>query len=110
RPFAGMSYDLNDSFSGRWEAFGIGKTQTTTLNLRTYSIFGGVCLQFFNYQHDRIQLSFTYSHGLQQVQQTNVEYTLNTGTYHAVIGSRGTFFSIQLGYPIKLWTQRETGR
>jgi hypothetical protein len=67
------------------------------------SVFAGINLQFFNYQKDYFQLSFMYSQGLQQMIHADIDYELPSGKYSTTIGSRGSFFQIQLGYPIRLY-------
>ena len=70
------------------------------------SVFMGLNLQFFNYEKDRLQLTIFYSQGFNNKYNINVDYIRKDGRdeYHAVLGSRGSYFGIQVGYPIKLIT------
>ena len=67
------------------------------------SAFLGLNLQFFNYSKDYFQLTFFYSQGIDRKFDIDLDYTrVNGEEYYAKIGTRGSYFGIQLGYPIKL--------
>jgi hypothetical protein len=104
RALAGASYDYIMPFTdeGELEFFSSGSYRLNVVDRSSYSIFVGLNLQFFNFKKDHFQLSVLYSKGLSQVLQAEVDYSLLSGDYHATIGSRGSYFLIQLGYPIKL--------
>lgn len=67
-----------------------------------YSIYGGLTFQFFNYTRKHFQLSFLYSQGINRKFKAEVDYTINNNDYSAIIGSRSSFFGVQLAYPFKL--------
>lgn len=72
------------------------------------ALFGGFTFQFFNYDKDLLQLTLLYSQGLFNQVTTTIDYRLDTQTYdyHVVLGSRGSYFTIQLAYPIKIWRSK----
>jgi hypothetical protein len=105
RVLAGVSYNYvvpatNDN---QLESFSSGTFLYTVNNRNSYSAFVGFNLQFFNYHKNHFQLTFLYSQGLSQVLTVDVDYQLASGNYEATLGSRGSYISLQLGYPIKLY-------
>lgn len=104
RVLAGASYDYIMPFTdeGELDFFSSGSYRLNVVDRSSYSIFAGLNLQFFNFKKDHFQLSVLYSKGLSQVLEAEIDYSLPSGNYQATIGSRGSYFLIQLGYPIKV--------
>jgi hypothetical protein len=92
RMMAGISYDLVDSFPGN-----VPDTQRVN-----GSVFLGLCFQFFDYDKDRLQVNVFYSQGFEEIGQRQVDYFINNKPYSGIIGSKGSFFTIQLSYPMQL--------
>lgn len=104
RLLAGVSYNYvvpatNDN---QLESFSSGTFLYTVNTRNSLSAFLGLNLQFFNYHKNHFQLTILYSQGLSQVLTSTVNYQLESGNYEAIIGSRGSYISLQLGYPIRI--------
>lgn len=104
RALSGLSYNyiVPSTYENVLRGFTSGTSIFTIENRSSLSMFFGLNLQFFNYDKNHFQLSFIYSQGLTQVLNADIDYQLPSGNYETKIGSRGSFFLIQLGYPIKL--------
>ena len=100
----GLSIDkvAVSSYENEWINYMGAYERYTISNHNTASIFGGVTLQFFNYHRDHLQLTFLYSQGLRNTVSTEIEYILSGKDYSAKVGSRCSYFSVSLGYPIRL--------
>jgi len=105
RLLAGVSYNYKVPSTNENEVVGFSSgTYLYSLNTRnSLSAFLGLNLQFFNYDKNYFQLTILYSQGLSQVLTADVDYQLSSGNYEAILGSRGSHISLQLGYPIKLY-------
>ncbi len=104
RLVAGLSYNYvvpatNDN---QLEGFSSGTYLYTVNSRNSFSAFLGLNLQFFNYHKNHFQFTLLYSQGLSQILTVDVDYQLSSGNYEATIGSRGSYLSLQLGYPIRL--------
>ncbi|HMP98312.1 MAG TPA: hypothetical protein PKC24_00935 [Cyclobacteriaceae bacterium] len=108
---AGISFDRIVPFSGEneWEEFFKGRFYHAVPNRNIISAFAGITFQFFNHDKDHFQLSFYYSKGFKEVANVDIEYSLERRTsvgdrddYFARIGSRGSYFALAIGYPIRL--------
>jgi len=104
RLLAGVSYNYKMPSTGENElrSFSSGTYLYTVNNRDYFSPFLGLNFQFFNYHKNHLQFTILYSQGLKQVIEADVDYQLLSGDYEATLGSRGSYISIQLGYPIKL--------
>jgi hypothetical protein len=105
RLLSGLSYNYvvpatNDN---QLDGFSSGTYLYTVNKRNSLSPFIGFNFQFFNYHKNHFQLTILYSQGLSQVLTVDVDYQLLSGNHEAVIGSRGSYFSLQLGYPIKIY-------
>ncbi|HRG80333.1 MAG TPA: hypothetical protein PL167_12005, partial [Cyclobacteriaceae bacterium] len=105
RLLAGVSYNyvVYATDDNQLEGFSSGTYLYTVNNRNSFSAFLGLNLQFFNYHKNHFQLTVLYSQGLSQVLTVDVDYQLSSGNYEATIGSRGSYISLQVGYPIKLY-------
>ena len=92
RIISGVSYDLVKNSPGN----------LATKNPTNVSAFLGLGLQFFSYNKDRLQLNIFYSQGLKEIADGQVNYFFEGKDYAGVLGSRGSFFTIQVAYPIQL--------
>lgn len=97
-----FNYLVPSTDEGELEGFSSGTFVFSVKDRYSYSAFIGLNLQFFNYFRNHFQLSFIYSQGLSEVITANIDYQLMSGQYETTIGSRGSYFIIQLGYPIKV--------
>ena len=97
------SYVVPATYDNQLDSFSSGTFLKTVNNRNFFSPFLGLNLQFFNYHKDHFQLTLLYSQGLKQVIEANVNYQLLSGDYEATLGSRGSYISLQLGYPIKIY-------
>jgi len=104
RILTGLSYNYTPpaTYDNALRSFSYGSYTKNILDRNSFSVFIGFRLQFFNYEKDHLQLTALYSRGITQVAKIDVDYQLPTGDYSAILGSRGSYFSLQLGYPIKL--------
>jgi hypothetical protein len=97
------SYVMPATYDNQLDSFSAG-TFLKRVNDRNYfSPFLGLNFQFFNYHKNHFQLTLLYSQGFKQVIQADVNYQLLSGDYEATLGSRGSYISLQLGYPIKIY-------
>jgi hypothetical protein len=105
RLLAGVSYNYIMPATGENELSGFSNgTLLFAVEDRSYfSPFLGLNFQFFNYHKNHFQLTMLYSQGLNQVIEANVDYQLLSGDYEATLGSRGSYISLQLGYPLKVY-------
>ncbi len=67
-----------------------------------FSVFAGATFQFFNFQKNHVQLSFLYSQGINRKLRAEIDYNINNQAYYAEIGTRSSFFAIQIAYPFKI--------
>jgi hypothetical protein len=104
RILAGFSYNYTEPMTddNQLSSFSSGTFTYNVIERNTFSASLGVTLQFFNYEKNHIQLTILYSQGLSQVLTSTVNYELVSGNYEAIIGSRGSYISLQLGYPIRI--------
>ena len=104
RLLSGISYNYHVPSSEENELTGFpdGTFLYSVVNRSSISAFAGINLQFFNYQKNHFQLSIIYSQGLNRVVTADVDYQLLSGDYKAKLGSRGSYLSLQLGYPIRI--------
>ena len=104
RMLAGFSYNYTVPMTddNQLSSFSSGTLTYNVIERNTVSASLGFTLQFFDYEKNHIQLTILYSQGLSQVLRSTVNYELLSGNHEATIGSRGSYLSIQLGYPIKL--------
>ncbi len=93
RLISGVSYDLINSTPGN----------LSTTNQTNISLFFGLGLQFFNADKDRLQLNFIYSQGSKEISDFDVDYYLNSKIYSGKLGSKGSFFAVQLAYPLQMF-------
>ena len=88
---------------------GIFTTLYTVSHRWGSSVFLGLNLQFFNYNRDHFQLMLFYMQGVDRKFKINLDYTRTNGSeYHALLGTRGSYFGIQLAYPFKLITFKKS--
>jgi hypothetical protein len=104
RLLAGLSYNyvVPATYDNQLDGFSSGTFFYSVNNRNSLSAFLGLNLQFFNYHKNHFQLTILYSQGLSQVLTVDVDYQILSGNHEATLGSRGSYISIQLGYPIKL--------
>lgn len=104
RILSGFSYSYTPpaTYDNELQSFSYGTYTYNVIDRTSFSVFVGFRLQFFNYEKDHLQLTALYSRGLSQVTKTDVDYQLPSGNYSATLGSRGSYFSLQAGYPIRL--------
>lgn len=104
RGFGGLSYNYIGRQTGeaKTENFSRGTIRYDILQRYSFSVLAGINLQFFNYNKDRFQLSITYNQGLNTLVNSDITYNLGNQTYTAQVKSKGSYLSIELGYPIKL--------
>jgi hypothetical protein len=104
RGFGGLSYNYitHQTGEGETEKFSRGTIRYDVLQRYSLSVLAGINLQFFNYNKDRFQLSITYNQGLNTLVSSDITYNLGNQSYVAQVKSRGSYLSVELGYPIKL--------
>ena len=93
RVVAGFSVDL-------WEDL-----PATDHNDFGKSAFAGITLQFFDRKRDHLSLTILYNHGFRTRVFFPVRYILNAQEYVGEISSRGSYISIQVGYPIIVFSR-----
>jgi len=105
RLLAGVShnYVVPATNDNQLDGFSSGTYLYSVNKRNSLSAFLGLNLQFFNYDKNHFQLTILYSQGLSQVLTADVDYQVSSGNYEAILGSRGSYISLQLGYPIKLY-------
>lgn len=105
RLLAGVSYNyvVPATYDNQVRSFSYGRYLYTVKDRNYFSPFLGLNFQFFNYHKKHFQLTLLYSQGLKQVIEAGVDYQLLSGNYEATLGSRGSYLSLQLGYPIKVY-------
>jgi hypothetical protein len=105
RMLAGISYNniVPSTYENELRGFSYGTYFYSVNSRNSFSSFFGLNLQFFNYNKNHLQLTVLYSQGLTHVLTADVAYQLPSGNYEATLGSRGSYISLQLGYPIKVY-------
>ena len=93
---SGISHDWVANFPG-----------TQIFRNTSTSLFLGFGLQFFDQDKDKLQLNFIYSQGLKEISEQEVEYIYNGKHYFGKIGSKGSYFAVQVSYPLRLITLKE---
>lgn len=107
--FGGLSYYYLPASTGdnqvQIRSFGDSIIENTILTYSNMGIFIGISLQFFNYKRNTINTSLLFSQGVFRQLTETIDYRYESPNfdYQAVVGSRGTYFVIQLGYPIPIW-------
>lgn len=78
--------------------------ESQVLQRSNVAIFGGVNLQFFIYDKNSFQLSFIYSYGLLDQVIAKIDYRVESPSFdhRVILSSRGTYFTMQITYPLKL--------
>lgn len=104
RGFGGLSYNhiTRQTGEAKTENFSRGTIRYDILQRYSVSVLAGINLQFFNYNKDRFQLSIFYNQGINTLIKSDITYNLSNQTYTAQVKSRGSYLSVELGYPIKL--------
>jgi len=82
--------------------------ENQVLHRSNVAVYAGFTLQFFNYEKKTAQFTFLYSLGLIRQETDTIDYRLESPDYNhqVVLGSRGSYFTMQLAYPIRLWKQK----
>lgn len=113
RLISGLSYyylqPMTDDNSSYLACNGNCEVQDNIIQRRGGSVFVGLNLQFFNFERDSFQFTMIYSQGFSNQLTSKVNYRLsNSGLFNetATIISRGSYLSLQISYPIKLWKQK----
>jgi hypothetical protein len=104
RAVGGISYNYRVPMTddNEWIGFSSGIYRLGIENRHTASVFGGLNLQFFNFDRDHFQFSIIYSQGLQTVLDVEINYQLLSGEYETRLRSKGSYLALQLAYPIGL--------
>lgn len=105
RPFAGLNVDYTDRLS-QDTITNKGYTETlqyTLLNNNGLSAIFGFTVQFLQKGKERLALSFYFNQGLTKYLNANYIYTENNSSQTTNIVSKGTYISVGLSYPIKVW-------
>ena len=112
RLLGGLTYNyvVPATDDNQLDSFSAGTFLKTVSNRNYFCPFLGLNFQFFNYHKDHFQLTVLYSQGLKQVIEADVDYQLLSGDYEATLGSRGSYISLQLGYPIKVYDSSKRKR
>lgn len=75
----------------------------STTDQTNMAVFLGLGLQFFSSGKDRLQLNILYSQGLKEIAQVDVDYFLDGKNYSGKLGSKASFFTVQIAYPMQLF-------
>jgi hypothetical protein len=67
-----------------------------------FTAFIGIGLQFFNEERDGLQINFIYAQGL----TTPTVLEVNYNTYSGKLACRGSYFTIQIAYPLMIASTR----
>jgi hypothetical protein len=93
KALGGISRDWVANYPGNED---LGNTNT--------SVFLGLAFQFFDRDKDKFKLSLIYSQGFREIAIWDVDYSLYGVDYSGQIASKGSFFAVQLSYPLRLFT------
>lgn len=112
RLLSGLSYyyspPMTDDNTTYTACLGDCMIQDIVVRRRNAAIIAGLNLQFFNYERNSFQFTLLYSKGLFEQTKANINYRLTNSSLDetATIVSRGSYLSLQISYPIKLWKQK----
>jgi hypothetical protein len=86
---------------------GLGEaySQKQFFYLDNFACFGRISFQFFNRERNALEIAVVYSRGLLEQVQEIVDYRIESPDYNhrAIVGSNGSYISVQLSYPFKIW-------
>lgn len=74
------------------------------LQRRNFSVFGGLTIQFYNQNRDKLHFTLLYNQGIRKILEMEMEEIANGETFTARLGSRGSYFATQLRIPLRLVT------
>jgi hypothetical protein len=102
KALGGFSYNHLAKHSEENEVRNIfyGTMKYTVANRNSFSLLTGFVCEFNSYNKRNFQLTVWYSQGLSTVLKANVNYKLLNTDYSANVTSKGSFFCIELGFPI----------
>ena len=84
-----------------------GTMKYTVANRNSFSLLTGFVCEFNSYNKRNFQLTVWYSQGLSTALRANVKYKLLNADYSANVTSRGSFFCVELGYPIYFYKKEK---
>lgn len=74
----------------------------TFTNDDNFSVLLGLSFQFFNFNKEHFLLKLYYNQGGRELIRSYFEYPNPGRNYSATVGTRGSFFAAELGYPIRI--------